>query len=124
MITTAIVIAIVSIIVTFFYLNFAPKPVGVDQLEFLARYTNVSTNAVIRLAGCIVFQSHASPRCGDGKLNDLKNHFILVTGGNKGIGFETVRGLVKRGANVVIAARDTVSSKNAVERIKTEFSLG
>ncbi|HEX6962120.1 MAG TPA: SDR family NAD(P)-dependent oxidoreductase [Lacipirellula sp.] len=41
----------------------------------------------------------------------------LVTGANRGIGFETARQLAARGFHVVIAARDETNGQGAVERI-------
>jgi retinol dehydrogenase 12 len=60
-------------------------------------------------------QSHAIKYCPseprlDGKL-------ILVTGGNEGIGLETSLGLVRRGADVVILARNELKAKKAIEII-------
>jgi NAD(P)-dependent dehydrogenase (short-subunit alcohol dehydrogenase family) len=44
----------------------------------------------------------------------------LVTGGNRGLGFETARQLAKRGAHVVLTARDIAHGKAAVERLAAE----
>src|SRR3954466_6218701 len=44
----------------------------------------------------------------------------LVTGGNRGIGFETAKQLARRGFNVVIAARDEGSGKKAVQAIQAD----
>jgi NAD(P)-dependent dehydrogenase (short-subunit alcohol dehydrogenase family) len=41
----------------------------------------------------------------------------LVTGGNAGIGFETARGLMARGARVAIACRDSRKAEAAVDRL-------
>lgn len=37
---------------------------------------------------------------------DLTGKIALVTGGNSGIGYETVKALADRGAQVVVGARD------------------
>ncbi|WP_242900706.1 SDR family oxidoreductase [Actinomadura terrae] len=48
-------------------------------------------------------------------MND--NHVALVTGGNKGIGKEIVRGLAERGHTVYLAARDPERGRRAVEEM-------
>src|SRR4051812_4293770 len=41
----------------------------------------------------------------------------LITGGNRGIGFETAKQLAARGFRTVIAARDETKAKQAAEEI-------
>jgi len=49
---------------------------------------------------------------------DLKGRVAIVTGGNGGIGLGMARGLARAGARVVIAARDTAKSKDAVKELE------
>lgn len=51
---------------------------------------------------------------------DLTGKTAIVTGGNTGIGYETVKALYEKGANVTLAARDENKAKAAVEKIKSE----
>ncbi len=44
----------------------------------------------------------------------------IVTGGNRGIGFETCRQLAGQGFTVVLAARDEAKGRAAAERLRTE----
>jgi len=44
----------------------------------------------------------------------------LVTGGNKGIGFATVRGLAKQGYQVWLGARDQALGEQAAEKLRDE----
>lgn len=44
----------------------------------------------------------------------------LITGANKGIGFETARQLAARGTTVLAAARDADSGRAAVEKLRAE----
>lgn len=44
-------------------------------------------------------------------------HTFIVTGANSGIGFETARELVGRGAHVVLAVRDTTQGEQAAARL-------
>ncbi|KAI3937383.1 hypothetical protein MKW92_024971 [Papaver armeniacum] len=47
----------------------------------------------------------------------------VVTGGNKGIGFEICRQLAASGISVVLTARDVTKGLEAVEKLKNSFGL-
>jgi NAD(P)-dependent dehydrogenase (short-subunit alcohol dehydrogenase family) len=111
--TISVLIALLS--VAYFYVG--PKPTGVDEISFLKRETKVSEFVFLRMLGNVLFQSYFNP-VANLEQNSLKGQLILVTGGNKGIGYETAKGLVLRGADVIIASRDEVRSKNVTETIK------
>ncbi|SJL12840.1 uncharacterized protein ARMOST_16272 [Armillaria ostoyae] len=51
---------------------------------------------------------------------DLKGKVVIVTGGNSGIGYGTVRHLARAGARVYMAARNENRAAEAIERLKTE----
>lgn len=48
---------------------------------------------------------------------DLKGYEVIVTGGNSGIGVETVRALAKAGARCVLCARDTAKAQLVADDI-------
>jgi len=48
---------------------------------------------------------------------DQSGRVAIVTGGNSGIGFETVRGLAERGARVILACRDESKGNCARDQI-------
>ncbi|KZN37195.1 hypothetical protein N480_15495 [Pseudoalteromonas luteoviolacea S2607] len=54
------------------------------------------------------------------KLFDLDNKAVIVTGGNRGIGFALAKGLHQFGAQVIIAARDHTRSQQACDAISLE----
>lgn len=47
---------------------------------------------------------------------------VLVTGGNSGLGFETAKALYEKGADVIIACRNTDKGERAVSDIKTSVT--
>ncbi|CAN5971918.1 unnamed protein product [Sphagnum jensenii] len=49
-----------------------------------------------------------------------KDTVAVVTGANKGIGFEIVRQLAKEGITVVLTARDATRGKEALESLKSQ----
>jgi NAD(P)-dependent dehydrogenase (short-subunit alcohol dehydrogenase family) len=51
---------------------------------------------------------------------DLSGHVSLVTGASGGLGFETARALAANGATVILAARDSVRTLAAADRIRAE----
>ena len=50
----------------------------------------------------------------------MSNKIALITGANKGIGFETARQLGKEGITVIAAARNKENGTKAVEKLKAE----
>lgn len=55
---------------------------------------------------------------------DLSGRCYVVTGGNSGIGFETVRFLAGRGARVILAARSEAAGQEAVRRMGSSIAGG
>ncbi len=51
---------------------------------------------------------------------DQSGRTAIVTGANAGIGFETARALLKKGARVVLACRDLQKGRTAVARLAAE----
>ncbi len=45
---------------------------------------------------------------------------VMITGGNSGIGFATVRKLSLRGYHVILASRNQQASQAAISKIKAE----
>ena len=48
----------------------------------------------------------------------------VITGANVGLGFETARGLLARGFEVVLTSRDQARAKHAIDLLETEFPNG
>ncbi|KAK0204004.1 hypothetical protein DFS33DRAFT_1384274 [Desarmillaria ectypa] len=51
---------------------------------------------------------------------DLKGRVVIVTGGNSGIGYGTIRHLARAGAKVYLAARNETRAAEAIKKLKTE----
>jgi NAD(P)-dependent dehydrogenase (short-subunit alcohol dehydrogenase family) len=86
--------------------------------EFGARTTVPPNLLPFRLLGSIWRQKASCVRCPDGPRLDGK--LAVVTGGNAGIGVEIVRGLSRRGAEVIIAARTIATAEAARDAIAKE----
>ncbi|KZS99459.1 NAD(P)-binding protein, partial [Laetiporus sulphureus 93-53] len=54
------------------------------------------------------------------KMPDLTGHVIVVTGGNTGIGWETIKALLEHNAKVYMASRSKQRAEVAVARLKEE----
>jgi len=55
---------------------------------------------------------------------DQSGRTALVTGGNSGLGFQTVLQLARKGAHVLLAARDRARGAAAVERVAADAPAG
>jgi NAD(P)-dependent dehydrogenase (short-subunit alcohol dehydrogenase family) len=51
------------------------------------------------------------------KNNNMKPKNIVVTGGNSGVGYETVRGLYEEGHNVIFGSRSISKNQEAINEI-------
>jgi FlaA1/EpsC-like NDP-sugar epimerase len=56
--------------------------------------------------------------------SSLNGKVYIVTGANSGIGKKTVRELARRKARVIMACRDLIKAKNAIEEIRRDVSSG
>ncbi|XP_066598231.1 retinol dehydrogenase 11-like [Prorops nasuta] len=56
--------------------------------------------------------------------SNLEGRVFIVTGGNSGIGKETVKELVSRNATVIMACRDLEKARNAITQIRQRISSG
>jgi retinol dehydrogenase-12 len=74
-----------------------------------------------RMASCMWRQRSWSAICP--QTPRLDGQIALVTGGSRGIGLETTRGLAVRGAEVVSASRDAASGTRVAEAIRAEFGV-
>jgi NAD(P)-dependent dehydrogenase (short-subunit alcohol dehydrogenase family) len=54
------------------------------------------------------------------EISDQSGKTVLVTGGNSGLGYETVLQLARKGARVLMAARDRARGTAALERLGAE----
>ncbi|KAJ6476527.1 NAD(P)-binding protein [Mycena vitilis] len=64
---------------------------------------------------------HASPKFEPLRdVPDLSGKIVLVTGGNSGIGYETVKVLLLKNAKVYLAARSPTKGKEAIAELETE----
>ena len=57
-------------------------------------------------------------------MDDLKGKVILVTGGNSGLGYESVKAFAGKGARVVLASRDLQKGEAAKAKILEAYPAG
>lgn len=79
---------------------------------FLVNYFN-GTRVLLKQ----VLSSHNSLEV----IPDCEGQVAIVTGGNKGIGYETVKGLCKAHMTVIMACRDVTAADKAIKELKEEL---
>ncbi len=57
-------------------------------------------------------------------ISDQSGRVAIVTGGNSGLGYNSVMALAKKGAQVVLAARDIKKSQEALQNLKKQVPQG
>lgn len=75
-------------------------------------------NSYLRVANSIFRQKSSTMLCPETEC--LVGKLALVTGGNRGIGLEITKGLAKRGADVIVAARGNVDTHAQCRQISVE----
>lgn len=55
---------------------------------------------------------------------NLAGKVFIVTGANIGLGYETTKGLLRRGATVIMACRSEQKANEAIAKIRREISDG
>lgn len=68
------------------------------------------------------YREHSWGKCENFK--SLQGRVFIVTGANSGLGKETVKGLAIRKARVIMACRDMLKAKAAIEDIRKCVSTG
>ena len=59
------------------------------------------------------------------KVEQMTNPLAIVTGGSRGLGFETARGLAKAGFDLLLIARDAARLEDSTKKLQVKFeSLG
>ena len=86
--------------------------------DFTTRITVPPNAFPLRMVRAVFRQASKTPRCPDTPRLDGK--IAVVTGGNAGIGIEVSRGLARRGAEIVIAARNPKTAGTARDAIARE----
>lgn len=72
----------------------------------------------LRLMNCMWKQKARARYCPEGPR--LDGQLALVTGGSRGIGFETAKGLAMRGADVVVASRTVAKGQAVCQKLAAE----
>jgi len=86
---------------------------------FTHKSTRASKFRVLRLFKAMQQQAARTQRCPD--IPRLDGKLAIVTGGNRGIGYETSKGLAQRGAEVIIMGRGVETGNAAVQYIGVEI---
>jgi len=67
-----------------------------------------------------MLETARSVACAGCEVSDTTQRIAVVTGGNRGLGFEICRQLARKGVNVVLTARDAQRGKNAAKALQDE----
>jgi len=91
-------------------------------MEYITQHPIVAgtTAAIVALCG---FRIYDAARLSV-KPTDLTNKVVVITGGNRGIGKETVRHLAEHNATVIVGCRDVNTGKRLFSEIKSSGQAG
>ena len=71
---------------------------------------------------CMMYDQGRPPKpvWGVDDIPDQTGKVVIVTGGNTGIGYETIKALLPKNATVYMASRSRQKAEEAIERLKKE----
>ena len=96
-----------------------------EEIQKYIDFTNWSLRCVLMYAVPIVIVLVLFKKYfGGGAFNipnvDLADKYAVVTGGNSGIGAETVKVLAKLGCNIIIGARSKQTAEEVIKSIRSQ----
>jgi len=87
-------------------------------MEFVSQHPILTGATVLTTLFSVGYKRYDSYRLSI-KPTDLTNKVVVITGGNRGIGKETVRHLAEHNATVIIGCRDVDTGQKLINEIKT-----
>ena len=100
------------------------KPIGGLACPLLRHDVTTVNGRTLWLLGILEVMASVTPSTSSGASHSSQSAkpWAIVTGGSRGLGFESAKGLVARGFRVVLVAKDEQRLKSACDAINAQFA--